>query len=54
MKTALGSVSLFSLTGQRDGEILKARGDTHMGKSDLPEGSIIILYLHFLHERTNN
>lgn len=34
--------------------MLRARGDTHMGKSDFSEGSIIILHLYFLHERTNN
>lgn len=30
------------------------RGDTYMGESDFSESSIVILYLHFLHERTND
>lgn len=29
-------------------------GDTYMGKSDFPESSVIILYLHLLHERTDD
>ena len=48
-----GAVSV----GQMDGEARRQWGseeDTHLGKSDFPESSIVILYLHLLHQRTNN
>lgn len=49
---------MLSVAGQENGKKWGDSGgledDTYMGKSDFSESSVVILYLHFLHERTNN